>query len=127
MIWMKAILGAIGIGGEYLQSKAKLKQTKVESEARVVEKAADNIADWEQLHAKGSQTSWKDEFWTLVWAAPLILCFVPGGQEYALAGFEALKQMPDWYTYVLVTIVLASFGIRMGDKLKATVDKWRSK
>ena len=124
-MWFNALMGVLGIGGDYLKAKATLKQTKVESETRVIEKAADHTAEWEQLHAKGSQTSWKDEFWTLIWAAPLIMCFTPGGQEYALAGFKALAGMPEWYTYVLVTIVLASFGIRVTERAKGMVDKWR--
>lgn len=124
-MWWNAIAGVLGIGGDYLKSKAKLKQTKVEGEIDIVKTAAQDLAQWEQLHAKGSQTSWKDEFWTLIWAAPLIMCFIPGGVEYAKAGFAALAQMPEWYTYVLVTIVLASFGIRFTGKAKEMVDQWR--
>jgi hypothetical protein len=118
-------MGALGLGKSHLEAKAKLKQTKVESEARVVEKASDNIADWEQIHARGSNTSWKDEFWTVVWSIPVIMCFLPGGAERAQAGFDGLKTMPEWYIYVLVTIVLASFGIRFGGKLKDAVQSWR--
>lgn len=114
--WFKIAASALGIGGDYLKAKAKLKQTKVESETRVYEKAVDHVQNWEVIHAKGSQTSWKDEFWTLVFAVPMILCFVQlgsfDGPAIARAGFSALETLPTWYQYTLVTIVLASFGIR---------------
>ena len=125
MIWMKALLGALGIGGDYLQAKAKLKQTKVESATKIEEKKVDHEAHWETTHAKGSMTSWKDEFWTIIWSIPVIMCFIPGGVVYAKAGFAALAEMPEWYTYTLVTIVLASFGIRFGGTLKAKYDEWK--
>ena len=45
-------------------------------------------------------------------AIPVIMCFVPGGVELAKAGFANLETLPQWYQYTLVTIILASFGIR---------------
>lgn len=125
MIWMKALLGVLGIGGDYLKSKAKLKQTKVESETRVVERAGEHVQDWEIIHAKGSQTSWKDEFWTVLLAIPVIMCFIAldgfDGAAVAQAGFASLKTLPQWYQYTLVTVILASFGIRHKETLKGMV------
>jgi hypothetical protein len=116
MIWLNAVLGVLGIGGDYLKAKAALKQTKVESEARVIEGAANHIADWETIHAKGSQTSWKDEFWTVLLAIPVVLAFSHFGEfdgpAIAKMGFAALEELPEWYQYTLVTVILASFGIR---------------
>jgi hypothetical protein len=116
MVWIKALLGVIGIGGDYLKAKATLKQTKVESQTRVIEATVDHDNAWEQLHAEGSQTSWKDEFWTIVFAVPLVLGFLQfknfDGPSIAKAGFDSFAGMPSWYQYTLVTIVLASFGIR---------------
>ena len=90
---------------------------------KVIQSASNNTADWEQLHAKGSQTSWKDEFWTVVFAVPLIMGFIPGGEKYTSAGFEALRTMPEWYQYTLVTMVLASFGIRVTSTFKKLMGK----
>ncbi len=102
---------------DFLGAKAKLKQAKLDGEIHVIKQASQNVADWERIHAKGSQTSWKDEFWTIIFAVPLILGFV-GFEDEARAGFEALSAMPDWYQYTLVTMVLASFGIRMNNVVK---------
>lgn len=125
--WIKLALSAVGIGGDYLKAKSELKLTKVKGEIDITKQKAQSIDTWEQTHAKGSQTSWKDEFWTVVWSIPVILAFVPGGVAYAVAGFEALKQMPEWYTYTLMTIVLASFGIRITGTVKDQIDKWKGK
>lgn len=117
MLWFKAIMGLLGIGGEVLKSKANLKLEKVKGEIRVIQTASENISDWEKIHAKGSQTSWKDEFWTIVFAIPLIMGFV-GYADKANDGFLALANMPDWYQYTLVTMVLASFGIRINSLIR---------
>ena len=115
---MIQFLGPIiaGVTG-WFKSKAELKAATVKGQIQVIQQASQNIADWEQLHAKGSQTSWKDEFWTIVFAIPLIMGFV-GYAEEANKGFLALSNMPDWYQYTLVTMVLASFGIRIGSIIK---------
>jgi hypothetical protein len=125
--WVKLALGAIGLGGDYLEGKQRLKQTKLEGEISITKKKAEHIDTWEQTHAQGSQTSWKDEFWTLVWSVPVIMAFIPGGAKYALAGFDALMMMPEWYTYTLMTIVLAAFGIRLTGAVKAKLDDWRDR
>lgn len=117
------LLGPIVSGvTEYFKGKQKLKQAKVEGEIAVIKSASQNVADWEKIHAKGSQSSWKDEFWTLVFSVPLIMGFV-GYSAEATKGFEALSAMPDWYQYTLVTMVLASFGIRMNSMVKGYLKK----
>ena len=113
-MWNLLIGPLVGAVSGYFKDKAEIKKAKVVGEVKLIQSASDNIADWEQLHAKGSQTSWKDEFWTLIFAVPLVLGFCgPWGVEVVSDGFAALQMMPQWYQYTLVTMVLASFGIRM--------------
>ena len=102
----------IGLGKTWLDGKQKKAQVKAEAEAEVMKNASKSLQDWEQLHAKGSQNSWKDEFWTVVLSIPAILAFIPGMDEHVKNGFEALHDTPEWYRYTLVTVILASFGIR---------------
>lgn len=130
MGWFRALLGVIGIGGDYLQAKSTLKLTKVKGAIRVTEKKAESIATWEEKQVDASVTSWKDEFWTIVWSVPVILSFMQfgtfDGPAIAQAGFSALKLMPDWYTYTLMTIVLASFGIRLSGTIKNQLVRWKT-
>ena len=110
-----------GITG-FFKDKAKIKQAKVEGEVKLIQSASDNVADWEQLHAKGSQSSWKDEWVLVMFSIPFILGFVHiggfNGPEVVSAGFDAFAKMPEWYSYTLVTISLAAYGIRITDKIK---------
>jgi len=112
----------IGAVSGYFSDKAKIKQAKVEGEVRLIQSASDNVSDWEQLHAKGSQSSWKDEWVLVLFSIPFILGFVDlswmDGPGIVEAGFVAFDAAPDWYSYTFVTISLASFGIRMNDKIK---------
>jgi len=118
------VLGPIVSGvSNYFSAKAEIKKAKVEGEIKVIQQAANDITAWERIHATGSQASWKDEFWTLIFSVPLIMGFVPGGKVYVDAGFEALAQMPEWYQYTLVTLVLASFGIRVTSTVKNLMSK----
>ena len=129
MGWFGILGNLLGIGKDVLGAKAKLKMTKLNGAIAVTQKKAESIATWEQTQAKASESSWKDEFWTVIWSIPVILSFVKfsgfDGPAVALDGFAALKTMPDWYTYTLMTIVLASFGIRLTGTVKAQLAKWK--
>ncbi len=117
-MWNLIVPGVI----DWFKGKLAIKKAKMDGEIHVLKQASQNIADWEQIHAKGSQTSWKDEFWTIIFAIPLVLGFV-GFEDVTHKGFAALSAMPDWYQYTLVTMVLASFGIRMNNLVKSYLKK----
>ena len=61
---------------------------------------------------KNSKDSWKDEFWTIILAIPLVFCFYPPAVEHIKAGFDALDAMPEWYRYTLVSVICISFGLK---------------
>jgi hypothetical protein len=56
--------------------------------------------------------SFKDEWLTLLFSIPLILCFIPSAVPYVKEGFAVLEEMPDWYQYLLSLVVACSFGVR---------------
>ena len=93
-------------------AEAKLKLTEAEAKAKIMLSKETSVADWERIMAQGSQTSWKDEWLTLLFSIPLILCFIPSMVPYVQGGFEVLETMPDFYQYTLSVIVAASFGVR---------------
>lgn len=109
------ISGIIGLGQTWLENRAKKSEAKAVQEVKLIEQAG----SWEEIHAKNSGHSWKDEFWTIVFSIPLILCFIPGMDSLVMAGFEVLDKTPDWYRYTVGVLVGASVGIRQFTKFKS--------
>ena len=66
----------------------------------------------EKQQAKNSGASWTDEWLTVLFSIPLIMCFIPSLVPYVELGFTALDKMPEWYRYYLGVIVAATFGVR---------------
>lgn len=113
----------INLVGGWITHKAKV--AEIEREGEVEIKKAETVgrvnyiankqlsdADWESRAMDASVSSWKDEWLTLLFSIPLILCFIPGMDVYVMAGFESLKGTPEWYQYSLLVIVAASFGVK---------------
>ena len=122
---LQALIGPVsGLIGSWMDSKTEeqrgksaVAKAKAEAEAKVMVSAATSTADWEKLMAKGSQSSWKDEWITILFSIPLILAFAgEWGRTIVAEGFAALEVMPDWYQYTLGVIVAASFGVRSATK-----------
>ena len=122
---LQALIGPVsGLIGSWMDSKTEeqrgksaVAKAKAEAEAKVMVSAATSTADCEKLMAKGSQSSWKDEWLTILFSIPLILAFAgEWGRTIVAEGFAALEVMPDWYQYTLGGIVAASFGVRSATK-----------
>ena len=101
---------------EEKKAQAQTKVAKAQAEAIVMQKKATGEIDWDLEMAKGSASSWKDEWLTILFSIPVILAFVPGMEEVVANGFARLNEMPEWYQYSLGVIVAASFGVRSATK-----------
>tara|TARA_A100001015_G_scaffold295358_1_gene374226 strand:+ start:143 stop:532 length:390 start_codon:yes stop_codon:yes gene_type:complete len=121
-----ALLGPISeLAGTWLRGKVdtkaaetRAKVAKAEAEAQIMLSRATSEADWEKIMAQGSQSSWKDEWLTILFSIPLVLVFTGDwGRGIVQNGFDALHTMPDWYQYTLGVIVAASFGVRSATRL----------
>mgnify|MGYP003655336153 FL=1 len=116
---LSAILGPIGAiasswldgRNEKIKATTKVKVAQAEAEAFVMQKKATGEIDWDITQAKASESSWKDEWLTVVFTLPLILLLF-GEEERVNNFFLALTNCPEWYQYLLGTIVAASFGFR---------------
>jgi hypothetical protein len=104
--------GVLALGKTWLEGKNTKIKAKAEAEATVLVKSAESEANWENIMAQNSASSWKDEWITILFSIPMILCFFPATVEHVRAGFVALDGMPTWYQYTLSIIVAASFGVR---------------
>jgi hypothetical protein len=98
-MWLSAITS---IAGTFLKNKAAEKQAVHDSKMRRI----DADADWETQQASASQTSWKDEWFSVILSLPLI--------------GAVLETMPDYYKGFLGAAIAASFGMK-------AVSKWGSK
>ncbi len=71
--------------------------------------------EWASQMAKASGKSWKDEYLTIVWTLPIVL-----GMFGWTAPLEKLlvilTQIPPWYTYLLLVITHASFGLSVNGR-----------
>ena len=122
---IQALIGPLTeLAGGWLKGKAdaqaaaaNLKLVEAEAKAAIMKSAATSEAEWEKIMAQGSQSSWKDEWLTILFSVPLVLCFTgEWGRQTVSDGFTALESMPEWYQYTLGVIVAASFGVRSATK-----------
>jgi len=131
MTWLKTIFEPIAsIIKEPIVEWQKRKTLLVLNEEKVAErdheirvKKADAVlelsklgitteADWDREAQQQMKTSWKDEYLLILFSIPLIGAFMPWMQPYILEGFRTLAQMPDWYMWLIVGMVCATFGLR---------------
>ena len=129
----------VALGGTWLQGKQD--ETQAKATARLVEIQADSdikVAkataitkmaeagqtqnyDLDRLAMEQMTKSWKDEVLLLVFLAPIIMAFIPNMDVYALAGFEVIDKMPDWYQYIIIGMVVVIYGMR--GLLEKIIDK----
>tara|TARA_B110000503_G_scaffold20762_1_gene31381 strand:- start:2317 stop:2706 length:390 start_codon:yes stop_codon:yes gene_type:complete len=109
----------VQIGGNWLDNKQKIAQAKTEAEITTIKATADRQAsaqdqnyDLDRLAMENMAKSWKDEVILAVFLTPMIMAFIPGFESYALAGFGVMAQMPEWYQYIIIGMVVVIYGMR---------------
>lgn len=115
-MWQALIAPISELVGGYFKRKAEEKQAQHERKLEVIK----HEANWDNIQASNAGTSWKDEFFTLLFSVPLVMAFIPEAVPIVSDGFKVLEGMPDWYKAFLGAAVAASFGIR-------TLTKWGGK
>ena len=104
--------GNIKKRGEISKAKNEAKMSQIQ-----------NDADWESKMADASANSWKDEWFTILLSIHLLAVGAGVVMDDPLiidrvkSGFQALEELPDWYSYLLFLAVSASFGVKGVDKL----------
>jgi hypothetical protein len=109
----------VQIGGNWLDNKQKIAQAKTDAEIVTIAAVAARQAsaqeqnyDLDRLAMENMSKSWKDEVILIVFLAPMIMAFIPGFEQYALAGFSVMDKMPDWYQYVIIGMIVVIYGLR---------------
>jgi len=100
----------VGVGGTFLQGKMDNKKAEIEGRNNAIQEKLKQSGTWDEIHAKNSGESWKDEWFTLLFSIPLVLAFIPSAVPYVEQGFKVLDLMPDWYKQALAVLVAASVG-----------------
>ena len=109
------------IAGSIIKNRGELAQAKHSQKMKVLE----STSDWESKMADATTNSYKDEFWCLILASPLIAIFYgvfvdnPEIIERVRHGFNVLNELDEWYTYLLFLAISASCGLRSADKIFA--------
>ena len=117
---LQMLLGpAMELGKEFLQGKAEEKKAVQQRKIQAIQ----NDADWESKMADATKDSWKDEFFSIILAMPLIaVAYSVAMDDTAIIermneAFTALNSLPEWYQYLLFIAVSASFGVKGADKI----------
>lgn len=110
-----ASLAGTWLEGKVEKTKAETgaKVARAKAEATIAEKQATGEIDYDIAAANQMASSWRDEFFSLLFAIPMVLAFCGDwGREIVFNGFEALQQMPTWYQVSLGALVASSVGMR---------------
>ncbi|MDA7514301.1 hypothetical protein N8508_00770 [bacterium] len=105
----QALIGPItGLVGDHFKRKSEEKRATHDRKMEAIRQDA----NWENIHAANASSSWRDEFFSLLFSLPLIMCFIPPLVPYVRDGFEVLEAMPEYYRMLLAALVASSVGIR---------------
>ena len=111
-----------GLAKTWLEGKQKKAQLKSQVELTKLEATKQKIKQdgtWEEKAMSASDSSWKDEAWTLTFIAIIFASFVPALQPFMQQGFLFLKNdCPDWISYGILASIAGSFGLKGIAKIK---------
>ena len=124
------ITSLLSLGSTWLEGKnkraaatveAKLVEIKAEADinaakalaiTRMAEQGQIQNYDLDRIAVEQMSKSWKDEFLLVIFLAPMLMAFIPGLEQYSLAGFSVIAQMPEWYRYIIIGMVVVIYGLR---------------
>lgn len=100
--------------GLIVEAEAKAKIAQAEAAAQIALQQSQMEADWENIMAKNSEKSWKDEYFVVILSIPYLFAFFPDAvvQSLVAQGFAILDATPDWYKAAFMAAIAASFGLR---------------
>ena len=117
---LSMLLGpAVDLAKDFIKGKAEEKKAIQQRKINAIQ----NDAEWENKMADATSNSWKDEFWSIILALPIVaVAYSVAIDDVSIIervnqGFAALNQLPEWYQYLLFIAVSASFGLKSADKI----------
>jgi len=117
---LQMLLGpAVELAKDFVKGKAEEKKAIQQRKINLIQ----NDADWEEKMASATDKSWKDEFWSVILALPIlavaysVITDNPAVINSLNSAFDTLNSLPEWYQYLLFIAVSASFGLKSADKI----------
>ena len=105
----------------HMKTKTETKKLMAEAEQTHVRKMAEGEIDYAIATQKNMQSSWRDEWFTIILSIPLIIVFAaiflnkPEWITKLKEGFITLDELPDWYIWALLAAIASSFGLKISD------------
>ena len=106
---------------DVVKTKTETKKLMAEAEQTHVRKMAEGEIDYAIATQKNMQSSWRDEWFTIILSIPLIIVFAaiflnkPEWITKLKEGFITLDELPDWYIWALLAAIASSFGLKVSD------------
>lgn len=114
------ILGGVGDHFKAKRELAKAKQnTELEIElvrAKSVAKNEDADIDLNKIRVQQQESSWKDEFWTIIFGSMFVSAFF--FPERLEAGLAVLATMDEGMQYLMAVVITTAFGVGLWKKVK---------
>jgi len=110
---------AVELAKDFVKGKAEEKKAVQQRKINAIQ----NDANWEEKMASATDKSWKDEFWSVILALPILAVAYsvvtdnPAVIDSLNDAFDTLNSLPEWYQYLLFIAVSASFGLKSADKI----------
>lgn len=95
-----------------IKAEAETKLAIAKGQIRMAEEGQMQNFNLDHVAMKNMEKSYKDELILIVFMTPMVLAFIPSMDIYALRGFEVIQQMPEWYQYTLIGMVVVIYGMR---------------
>jgi len=108
-----------------IERKGELKIKSAETKAKIQRIVSGDNASINMDLISAQNRGWEADYLLLIVTIPLILSFIPAMLSYVTQGFEALKQVPEWYMWVLLGVFIDTFGFRR--MLRVVLEKYISK
>ena len=124
-MWTALIGPVASLVTDWLQGQREKSTAKHKAQLEVI----GNTALWEQKMAEATNSSWKDEWFTILLSTPIVAIIYGAVMNdsdviYRVGlAFNQLNNLPEWHQYLLFVAVFASFGIRGADKISSLLQK----
>lgn len=112
---------------DHFEHKRELKAAKQNTELQIEKIKAETISkqdtaniEWDQIMAKASSDSWKDEMWSIIFGGIFVGVFIPPLQPYIESGLAILAGMDPVMQGFIGTAIAAAFG-------QSQLIKWRNR